>query len=137
MKQVIKNGKLITTTEREIHTRSAMIIIADNGALTYSVYQDARPTSIYCSPWPPAETAVPPGWDALSRLREHLEICQFGGRVEIGWRKSGNQWVTDQMISDQSGYGFNEDELQLIRESRKTLNEIEKNIRRLTEERTK
>lgn len=116
--QKIKNGYLITTTSREITERQAVITDIGNGTYTYSVFSNGIAFPSSPAVWPPEGTTVPENWEALPRLREHLEVCYFGGRVNLGWRRQNDQWLTDTFLGDSGGYGFTESELELIRSHR-------------------
>jgi hypothetical protein len=122
VKQIIRNGKLITTTEREIHERRAVITkitVADTVCLKYEVFQDG--VRYIGENWQVHE--VPTGVQdhlayRMGRLREYIESVQFGGRVNLGWTRVGDTWVTDTLLGDSGGNGFTPEELELIRQSR-------------------
>ena len=132
MKQYVKGNQLITVTEREIQTRAATIRDNGDGTYRYDIYVNGE--KWIGAEWPP------PGWTGagpepplaiseervilhpntrLCRLRDYIETVQFGGRVNIGWHKDGNTWFSDTLLGDSGGNGFNEAELQLIREAQK------------------
>ena len=115
----IKGDILISVNERRITTRQAKIVRDSADHWTWSIHVNGVNVSFHGGhPWPPRPEDLQQMTDPLARLREHIEICHFGGRVELGWRRVGTDcWQTDVLLSDESGNGFAQDEIEMIRSS--------------------